>query len=169
MNIGNNPEPEQLSHWDLRGKLSVRTPNETVTGFISWNQSNDRYDIFITGPFGQGSTTLSGDAHRITLNLPGWKSPRTSTNPAALMQQYLGWQFPIEDVRYWVKAQPHPDYPSDIATDNYGLTESITQHGWDIDYSRYQQQGNYWLPGRLKITGHNHRFILVINDWVVHD
>ena len=39
-----------LNHWDVAGKISIKTPDNAATGFLSWNQNTPDYQIFITGP-----------------------------------------------------------------------------------------------------------------------
>jgi len=159
----------QLERWDITGKISIRSPNEAATGYLSWNQNGSRYELFISGPLGQGSTSIKGNDQQTQLLLPGWQHPQTAENPETLMQQHLGWHFPIQDIFYWIKGQPAPGTEFTLKQDDYGMTESLTQHGWRIEYSRYQQHQTYWLPGRVSIKGHDHRFILSINKWTVYD
>ena len=160
---------DSLKHWDIAGKISIKTPQDAATGFLSWNQDVHKYQIFITGPLGQGSTKINGSKSKTELLLPGWDSPAVAESPELLMSQYLGWNFPIQDIHYWIKGQLAPGSDFTIKTDDYGMTESLSQHGWKIDYSRFQQYGDYWLPGRVKISGYDHRFILAISKWTVYD
>lgn len=160
---------DRLTHWDINGKISIKTPADAATGILTWNQDRDQYQIFITGPLGQGSTRIKGSGERTELLLPGWDKAVVADTPEHLMEHYLGWNFPIQDIHYWIKGQPAPNANFTIKTDEYGMTESLAQHGWTIDYSRFQQFGGYWLPGRVKISGYDHRFILAISKWTVYD
>lgn len=158
-----------LDNWQVRGKLSVRSPQDSVTGYLNWRQQNDSYEIFISGPFGQGSSELRGDDQHASLLLPGWQQPRQAANAAQLMQTYMGWNFPVSDIRYWVKGQPSPGSEDSAQYDDNGLLTQLNQHGWQVDYSRYQYQQGQWLPGLIKIKGHNFRFIFAIKEWTLLD
>ncbi|MDK2777231.1 MAG: lipoprotein insertase outer membrane protein LolB [Pseudomonadota bacterium] len=154
-----------LTHWQVRGKLSVVSPDDSATGYLTWNQDNDDYDLFIAGPFGAGASRLSGSSRQAELTLPGWDKPQRAASAEQLMLQYMGWNFPVSDIRYWVKGQATPGNGASAEFDQYGLLQSLQQHGWTVSYSRYQQQDGYWLPGLIKIRGHDFRFTFSIKEW----
>lgn len=157
-----------LNDWQVRGKLSVTSPEETVTGYLNWEQQTDRYQLFITGPFGQGSSKLNGSQEYAELLLPGWKAPQRAKNAEQLMQAYMGWNFPVADIRYWVKGQPSPGAVPAAQYNDSGLLQELHQHGWQVRYSRYSQHNGYWLPGLIKVSGHNFRFVFSIKEWTIN-
>lgn len=159
---------DRLQQWQVRGKLSVTSPDDSVTGYLTWEQDKQRYDLFISGPFGSGASRLQGNARQAELTLPGWDKPQRARTPEQLMQTHMGWNFPVTDIRYWVKGQPSPNAASTSEYDESGLLSHLQQHGWDIHFSRYRQQGEYWLPGLIKISGHNFRFVFSIKEWTVN-
>jgi outer membrane lipoprotein LolB len=158
----------QLSHWDIQGKVSLRNPEDSATGLLSWEQQNDRYSITISGPFGQGTTRIEGRENHSSLSLPGWQQPRQAANASLLMQDTLGWQFPVEDLSYWVKGIPSPHTESTHQLDDYGLISSIRQHDWTIEFKRYSQHQGQWLPGLIKLQGYDQKITLAINRWNIH-
>ena len=38
-------ELDDLSHWQARGKLSVRSPDDSVTGYLDWKQNQRDFDL----------------------------------------------------------------------------------------------------------------------------
>jgi outer membrane lipoprotein LolB len=161
---------EQLNNiqqWQVRGKLSVVSPNDAVTGYLTWQQDKEAFDLFLSGPFGQGSSRLAGNSSQATLTLPN-KEPVNAPSAEYLMARYLGWQFPVLDLRYWVKGQASPNSEFTEIRDTLGLLESLQQHGWQVEFSRYQRQGDTWLPGRVKIIGHDFKFIFAIKEWSIN-
>jgi len=157
----------QIQQWQVRGKLSVVSPDDAVTGYLTWQQDKEDFDLFLSGPFGQGSSRLVGNNGQATLTLPN-QEPVNAPSAEYLMARYLGWQFPVLDLRYWVKGQasPHSDFTE--VRDALGLLESLQQHGWQVEFSRYQSQSGTWLPGRVKITGHDFKFIFAIKEWSIN-
>lgn len=158
-----------LQNWQVRGKLSVVSPGDSVTGYLTWQQQQDQYDLFIAGPFGSGSSRLQGNRHQAELSLPGWSQPQQASSPEQLMLAHLGWNFPVSDIRYWVKGQPSPNGSVTSRYNDQGLLLQLQQHGWDIRYSRYQQRGGYWLPGLIRISGYDFRFTFAIQEWTIND
>ena len=163
---------EQLSglhSWQVRGKLSVVSPDDSVTGYLTWKQHKQTYDLFISGPFGSGSSRLQGNHKQAQLTLPGWQKPQQADTPEQLMADHLGWNFPVSDIRYWVKGQPSPTSPATSEFSAQGLLSQLQQHGWDIRYSRYQQHNGRWLPGLIRISGYGFRFTFAIQEWTIND
>lgn len=154
----------QIESWQVRGKLSVISQQESATGYLTWIQEEDNYDLFLSGPFGQGASHLIGNDQYASLSIGG-KKPVLAESAEQLMYQQLGWQFPVLDIRYWVKGQASPHSEADFKKDDMGLMESLKQHGWQVNFSRYQRQGDTWLPGRIKISGHQLKFTFVIKEW----
>ena len=159
---------DQLNQWQVRGKLSVTSPDDSVTGYLTWDQDKQNYDLFISGPFGSGASRLSGSKNKAELTLPGWNKPQVARSPEQLMLTHMGWNFPVSDIRYWVKGQPSPGNHADTEYDENGLLAQLSQHGWQVTYSRYQQQDGYWLPGLIKISGYNFRFVFAIKEWTLN-
>lgn len=158
---------DQVQQWQVRGKLSVVSPDDAVTGYLTWQQNREDFDLFLSGPFGQGSSRLVGNNGQATLTLPN-KEPVTAPSAEYLMAHYLGWQFPVQDLRYWVKGQASPNSSFTEMRNSLGLLERLKQHGWQVEFSRYQRQGDTWLPGRIKMIGHDFKFIFAIKEWAIN-
>lgn len=154
----------KIQNWQVRGKLSVINRGEAVTGFLTWQQNKQNFDIFLSGPFGQGSSHLVGNHQQASLTLPG-KEAVYAASADDLMKQLIGWEFPVLDIRYWVKGQASPNSSATETRNSMGLLEGLQQHNWDVQFSRYQRFGDNWLPGRIKIVGHEFTFIFAIKDW----
>lgn len=155
---------DQIQSWQVRGKLSVINQQQSATGYLTWIQEEDDYDLFLSGPFGQGASHLIGNSQYASLSIAG-KEPAIAKSAEQLMYQQLGWQFPVLDIRYWVKGQISPHSKARFKKNDMGLMESLKQHGWQVNFSRYQRQGDVWLPGRIKISGHQLKFTFVIKEW----
>jgi outer membrane lipoprotein LolB len=158
----------KIQQWQVRGKLSVVSPNDAVTGYLTWQQDKEDFDLFLSGPFGQGSSRLVGNNGQATLTIPN-QEPVKAPSAEYLMARYLGWQFPVLDLRYWVKGQASPNSTFTEVRNSLGLLESLQQHDWQVEFSRYQSQAGTWLPGRIKMTGRDFKFIFAIKEWSIHD
>jgi len=158
----------KIQKWQVRGKLSVVSPDDSATGYLTWLQDDENFDLFLSGPFGQGSSRLVGNNGQASLTLPS-QEPVHAPSAEYLMARYLGWQFPVLDIRYWVKGQASPHSNSTEERDSMGLLAGLQQHGWQVEFSRYQLQGGTWLPGRIKIKGHKFKFIFAIKEWTIND
>lgn len=168
-NSATSSEISALQHWQVYGKLAVQHQDDNQSGYLTWQQDGRHYDLFIAGPFGTNASRLTSDDNGASLLLPKWSSPRTAATGEQLMQQYLGWNFPVSGLRYWVTGQAMPDTSADVETDPLGRLRSLTQHGWQVQFVRYQQQQGRWLPSLIKITGQDFRFTFAISQWTLYD
>lgn len=166
----NQAKLAKLQHWQINGKLSISHPKNHVTGYLTWKQNKTDFDLYIAGPLAQGATRIQGGSKQISLLLPGWQAPQTADSATDLMQKHLGWSFPIDDLRYWIKGMQSPRQSSkNIQYSANGLLEGLQQDDWIITLSRYQYQSGNWLPSRIKVLGKQYRFILAIKNWTLYD
>ncbi|GAA6132818.1 lipoprotein insertase outer membrane protein LolB [Halopseudomonas sabulinigri] len=155
---------EPIRSWELQGKLGVRAPGESGSGTLFWLQRNDYYDIRLSGPLGRGATRIQGDDQQTTLEVAG-RQPVSAASAEALLEQQIGWRLPVEHLLWWVRGLPAPDAASRLQLDTHSRLARLSQSGWTVEYSRYQQVGDVELPQRLQISGHDLLLTLVVTDW----
>jgi len=161
----------QVESWQLNGKLGVRLqspdkPQKTGgSASIDWQQHPRDYAIRLSGPLGQGTTWIKGNANGVRLEQAG-QPPMTAATPEQLVEQSLGWQLPISELFYWVRGIPAPRLPIDaqVKAPSGGL-EQLQQSGWQLAFSRYNAVGPWQLPGKIVAERDGLRLILVINNW----
>lgn len=153
----------QNSHWQARGKIGINTQETHYSAALYWKQHEDKYNLLLQAPAGQGSARITGDRHYATLEMPG-EPLLEAASPEELLQLRLGWQLPARDVRYWLRGIPAPDTPFD-ATFREGRLATLKQQGWEIHYKRYLEAGDLFLPGKLTMARNDLKLTLVIRNW----
>jgi outer membrane lipoprotein LolB len=153
----------QLTHWQLSGRLAVQNDHEAWHMSLNWQQRQERYDINIIAPLGQGAMQLHGDAVAVTL-LTDEGETLHSSDPDLLLYQRLGWKVPVSALRYWVLGLPAPG-ESTQQLDDYGRLIHLTQADWEIALLDYQPQHGVELPRKVFIDNHLARVRLVISRW----
>ena len=78
-----------LTHWQLAGKVGIRTPEEGHSANLDWQQDGDDYHMLITGPLGAGRTTLVRDADGVRLSSS--EGDFEAPDAESLMLAQLGW------------------------------------------------------------------------------
>lgn len=156
-----------LDSWTLQGKLGVRAPHESGSGTLFWLQQQDYYDIRLSGPLGRGATRIQGNNDRVTLDIAG-QQPTSASSAEALLEKQVGWQLPVEHLLWWVRGLPAPDSPSRLQLNPDSQLARLSQAGWTVEYSRYQQVDDMQLPQRLQLSGHDMLLTLVITRWEPH-
>lgn len=156
---------QSLVDWSLQGRVVVRNETQGWHATLNWTQSRDDYQIDLSGPFGQGAVALEGDSEFMRAQLGGDEVPREGP-PSQLLSEVVGWQVPVLSLRYWVLGLPDPsDHLSDRKWDAVGRPAALSQSGWNIEYSRYREDGLFPLPTRLRAARGEWSFKLVVDTW----
>lgn len=126
-----------IKHWHLQGKLGVRTAEEATNASVNWRQHLDAYEIRLSGPFGQGVTVIRGDKHAVSIQQSG-QPTLNADDPEQLLEQRLGWQFPLSQVYYWIRGMPAPQLRVQSQDVHNGLLMALHQGEWQLQFDRYQ-------------------------------
>ncbi len=158
---------EAISHWETSGRVGIRTENDAISGNFDWQKTPSTFSLNIIGPFGQGATSLKKTTEgKVTLAYENTQV--TGTSAAELLQQELGWAFPVEQVTYWIRGLASPYSPArierDSTTDN---VSNIKQDGWVISYRNFSQVNGLLLPQRMQVSNPPFNVNLIINQWTI--
>lgn len=164
------PPPDSvsaISKWETSGRVGIRTKEDAVSGNFNWQKNPNTFALSIVGPFGQGATKLDQNQDGI-VTLAYEDTVVTGNNPAALLQQELGWEFPVEQVTYWIRGLAAPNSPSRISQDPISkLPNTIQQDGWLITYNNFTKIDGLSLPQRMQVSNPPFRVNLIINQWTI--
>lgn len=160
----------QLTQWQLTGKLAVRQPSDSGTAIINyWNQQGNIYDIGLSSSFlGMGRTRLRGTPDFIDLTMPDGNRYQ-SGDPEALVDAATGWQLPLGNLTRWIKGLPGTGDNYQMLFDDQGQLALIRQQGWEIRYDRWNRfiEGYPPLPSRLTAIKDDKRVRVVVTDWQI--
>lgn len=153
---------EALTHWQLAGKVGIRTPDEGHSANLDWQQDGDDYRMLITGPLGAGRTTVTRDADGVRLNSSDgdFEAP----DAESLMLQQLGWSLPLGALNDWVRGLPSKG-AHQLEEDAQGFPATLYQDGWKVSYQDWTRAEGMWLPRKLKLYYGDLTATLIINQW----
>jgi len=151
--------------WVAKGRIGIRTAEQSENAYFAWQQQDNRYQVNLTGPLGQGNVELKGSPDGLTLRRPG-EPDVSATSPEQLMRQLLGWSIPLQGMPYWLQGRPYPQAPYDSTTDtdNQQL-KSLKQLDWQLDYLSYMETPAGPLPKKLRASHGPYRITLIIQQW----
>lgn len=156
----------EVRQWELSARISITRGEEGWHAALQWREQNGQYRLQVSGPLGQGAFELTGSAGRVVLRDA---QGRTLAAPDAesLLLQAIGWQLPVDGLRFWVRGLPAPAPAGEARAvrDTAGRLVRLAQDGWDIRYDRYRLQDGYAWPGRLKLARNDITVRLVIDSW----
>jgi outer membrane lipoprotein LolB len=155
---------EQLTSWQVQGRLALRVRNEGWTAGFDWQQKEQAWHIRLSGPFGQGVVELHGDTRGVWLQQAG-RAPVFATDPESLLEQETGWRLPVSGLAWWLRGIPAAGKTGDFQWDAQGRLAYLQQGGWQVDYRRYLQVGDYPLPDRLQMKRDSMHVKFVLDGW----
>lgn len=164
---------EAIQHWQINGKLGIRSPAENGSASLKWQQKPGHYQINLAGPLGQKRLQISGTPKHVTLTQAG-QPPLSAKSAEALIKKAAGWTLPVAQLNYWVRGLPAPKAPiTALNLSPEGLISELQQAGWSISYSNYQDHphagGTLALPGKIQAQHRDLRLTLIIRSWQLGD
>ena len=161
-----------LNDWSFRGRMAVNVENDPeASGQVSvnWEQAADVSQVRLSGPMGVGAWQLLWEPERVSISDRNGEKALEYTGPQAaedFVQQELGWAFPADSIRYWVRCLAAPDEA--VAKPRWGDQGELlgfNQYGWLIECDRYGEFDGYVLPTRLRMEGRGVKLRLAVGDW----
>ena len=160
---------QSITHWELNGKLGIRTAQDSGSATLKWVQIQQEYRIHLSGPLGQKSMLITGAPGIVTLEEAGQK-PLTAKSAEALIKKAAGWTLPVTQLAFWVRGVPSPrEKITRLHTNELGLIEQLEQGGWLINYSNYRNWDvdgrQLTMPQKVIAQYRDVRLILAVRNW----
>lgn len=154
----------QLTHWQLEGKIGVRHAGKSDTVAIQWQQADDSFDIFLSGPLGIGATTLNGTSQHLDIR-NGNNTSTTIDDPSHALEQHLGWELPLAKLPHWILGA------SDNGSARYNADHTLagfSETDWQVEYTRYDLVEGWLLPSRVTLRHEDLQLTIIITEWKLH-
>jgi outer membrane lipoprotein LolB len=155
---------QQLTQWQLSGKIGLRNGNKGHSAYLNWKQCGDRYDIRLTGPLGQGAARLTGDNTLAELNTSDQQTYQSS-NAENLLAVHFGWQLPVNQLLYWIRGIPSPEYAVEFVKQTQPQTHSFHQLDWQLTYPKLMMVNGLQLPAKAIVEQPPLKVTLLIKEW----
>lgn len=149
----------------LSGRVAIQRGSEGGGAKLRWRQTGSDSDLRVMAPLAQGTFRLLGTPQEVVLTAPDGKQFRAASFEA-LMAAHLGWSFPVDGARYWVRGLPDPAQPVEQLTlDAEGRLSDLAQRGWRISVLEYRDSAGLPLPARLFLNAGELKIRLAIDGW----
>lgn len=154
---------QTLENWRLSGKLGFKLPRQSGSAFIDWKQTKNSFRLHLSGPLGQGAMTINSDGERYTIRKDGKEIETASAQD--YIQQQLGWELPIQQLRYWALGIPSPSGKAETSINpQTGLLDELKQDHWHVRYLRYSRHRQP-LPEKIILQRQQIKLTLIIHKW----
>jgi outer membrane lipoprotein LolB len=147
-----------------QGRIGVVAGADGFNGRLRWMQDGTRSTVNLDGPLGVGGVRIIDDAGVLTLTNPAGEALDSQAAHDELVRR-MGFEPPLESLRYWIQGVPDPSSPSTELPGAQGYLDSLAQSDWMVTFSLYAQTPDGALPRKLTVERGNVRVKLIIDSW----
>jgi outer membrane lipoprotein LolB len=141
----------KIEHWTIRGRLAVKNNNDGFSASLLWQQHKDDFDIRLFDPLGRRVAWLVGNPQQVTLTTSDGQNYQ-GVDPQLLLRQRLGWELPLDSLKYWIKGLPDPNKVAwREEFDDFGRALILDQAQWRVVMSQYAPNEPLAQPGRIEL------------------
>jgi outer membrane lipoprotein LolB len=151
---------QHATTWQVDGRAAVAVGTQGWQASLDWRQRGAATEVHLAGPFGVGALVLKRTPEGLSLN-----DAPPSDAVLAQLQDRLGFELPLDNLRYWLLGVPDPGSPFDLARNDQDRARQLTQAGWTLDYDRYLPVNGDLLPAHLVLSREGVRVRIVVDHW----
>lgn len=158
---------QELQHWSLQGKLSIRSPQDYSSVNINWQQDGDNYRINLFGSLGMGAVVIEGNEEAVRIEKSG-EEPVYANSLEEVSLHYLGYELPAESLYHWVKGIPTPSGEPELSLNEQQRLATLEQNQWQLEYTAYREQDGLVLPARMRLRHSPFQLTFSIAKWTLN-
>jgi len=155
---------KRLNSWQIKGKIAVRTSQDSGSATIDWLENKGRYSVSLTGPLGSGAMKLDGSPGHASIQLANGEK-HSSDSPEKLLSEGWGFHLPVSYLKYWIRGLPVPGIGAATQFDSVHRLSSLKQGSWRIRFLSYTASAGIELPSRISITSPELSSKIIIYHW----
>jgi outer membrane lipoprotein LolB len=159
------PTLQARDHFQLKGRVAVKAGKDGFNASLRWMQAGTRSQVALEGPLGAGGVQITADGG--SLSIVNSHGDHLDSDAAhAELEARLGFDPPLSSLRYWIQGVPDPAMPAQEKVDpQQQRLQSLSQDGWQIDYTGYMPGAGGSLPAKLTLQRAGVRVRLVVDGW----
>jgi outer membrane lipoprotein LolB len=151
---------EHARTWQLDGRAAAALGQQGWQASLDWRQKDSVSELHLAGPLGVGALALTMSPEGLSLN-----GAPPSPEVTAQVEARLGFQLPLENLRFWLLGIPNPDTPFELTRNPQDRALHLSQAGWSIDYDQYRPQAGDQLPVRIVLSRADARVRIAVDRW----
>lgn len=157
-----------LQDFRFDARVGVSDGHDGGSGRLRWEQGGQFLQLrFSAGLAGRGFELRNGPEGALLVTDEGQVEQRPSMDQ--LLAEAWNIQLPLQALGYWLRGARQPAEDGRIALGDDGLPTQLRQHGWTVDYLRWQpaQPQRPALPAKLYAQRERQWVRLAIREWVI--
>lgn len=150
-------------HWLLQGRIGLWQGQQQESSQIRWLQCGSHDStIRLSGPMGVGGADIRSTAAGAELH---YKGEVKRADSAEALAADIGWPVPVTALRHWLRGKAAPGAALSAELSPTGQLSTLQQHGWQIRFSRYQNDRSTALPQLIDARRGDTRIKLLVSNW----
>ena len=151
---------QRADTWQLAGRAAVAVGTQGWQASLDWQQRGDAAELHLAGPLGVGAMVIKETPAGLSLN-----GAPPSDAVLAQLQERLGFELPLNNLRYWLLGVPDPGSTFDLTRNDQDRAAHLTQAGWTLTYDKYMVVSGDWLPARMVMVRDTVRVRIAVDHW----
>tara|TARA_R100001443_G_scaffold16613_1_gene26927 strand:+ start:41677 stop:42282 length:606 start_codon:yes stop_codon:yes gene_type:complete len=156
-----------IEQYRLQASVGIKTPEESVSGNLNWQQHNtEHFKARLANFFGISLFELTNDAQGSSILVRGERYQ--AADPGSLLWQLAGWSMPLDDMPLWLKGIPGAK-ASAVEYDDLGRVlafQLVDSTGiiWQLRYQSFFADA-LALPQKIKLSSDDTTISFYIRSW----
>src|SRR5438874_5390188 len=111
------PQLQARDKFELKGRVAVAAGGEGFNARLRWTQVGKQTRMSLDGPLGAGGVQVSSDGSAVSIVTS--RGERLDNDAArAELAARLGFDPPLNSLRYWILGVPEPGHPAQESLDS---------------------------------------------------
>src|SRR5215470_19433215 len=111
------PQLQARDKFALKGRVGVATGGEGFNARLRWTQDGNQTRVSLDGPLGAGGVQVTSDGTAVSIVTS--RGDRLDSDAArAELANRLGFDPPLNSLRYWILGVPEPGHPAQESLDS---------------------------------------------------
>jgi outer membrane lipoprotein LolB len=145
--------------------VAVAANGEGFNARLRWTQDGKQTRMSLDGPLGAGGVKVTANGSTVSIVTSHGEHLDNDAARAELAKS-LGFDPPLDSLRYWILGVPAPGSPSQETVDaQQQRLAGLQQSGWEIVYTDYMSVGGEWLPSKLTVQRQGIRLRVIVDGW----
>ena len=153
-------ELQKLDSWRLDGRAAVAVGTQGWQATLNWRQHGGSAEVHLSGPLGIGALVLKRGADGLSLN-----GAPPSDAVLAQLQERLGFELPIDHLRFWLLGVPDPSAAFELKRNDNDRASQLIQGDWTIGIDRYMPVAGDSLPAHVVLGREGVRVRIAVDHW----
>lgn len=156
-----------IEHYTLQASVGIKTPAESLSGNLSWQQHNtEHFKARLANFLGISLFELTNDAKGSSILVRG--EHYQAADPSSLLWQLAGWSMPLADMPLWLKGVPGATATA-IEYDELGRVQAFqlidsTGIAWQLRYQSFFNDA-LALPQKINLSSADTSIRFHIRSW----